>query len=327
MERKEKVLINFFCQICNNEENNSFYTVREMQFGTRDKFNYCECSKCGCLQLVNPPNDMSEYYPKNYFSFQKQKISSLKESLNIFRDKHVLGKKNLIGNILYKIYGAPTYTNWLINADVNFKSEILDVGCGAGELLYRMGNAGFKNAMGIDLFIDNNIHYKNDVHILKKSLFEIDSQFDFVMMHHSLEHMQDQHKVFKKIYSILKPKKTLLIRIPICSCFAWKNYRENWFALEAPRHFFIHSEKSIELLAEKHGFKIKSISYDSRNIQFWASIQYQKDIPLMDEKSYFINPKSSIFSDKEIKEFEKETKLLNENGGADLAVIYLERID
>ena len=190
-----------------------------------------------------------------------------------------------------------------------------------------MGNAGFKNAIGIDLFIDNDIYYKNGVHILKKNLFEIDKQFDFVMMHHSLEHLPDQHKVFKKLYSIIKSNKTLLIRIPICSSVAWKRYRENWFALEAPRHFYIHTEKSIELLADKHGFNIKNISYDSRSIQFWGSIQYQKDIPLMDVKSYFINPKESIFSDKKIKEFEEETKILNENGGADQAVIYLERID
>ncbi len=298
-----------------------------MQFGTRDEFNYCECSVCGCLQLVNPPDDISKYYPQNYFSFQQQKKSSLKEKLNVYRDKYVLSNKNLVGNILSKIYGAPTYTNWIVNAGVNFESEILDVGCGAGELLNRMGNAGFKNAMGIDLFIDNDIHYKNGVQILKKSLFEINSRFDFVMMHHSLEHLPDQHKVFKKLYNILKPKKTLLIRIPICSSVAWKRYRENWFALEAPRHYYIHSEKSIKFMADKHGFKIKNISYDSRSIQFWASIQYQKDIPLMDEKSYFVNPKESIFPDKEIKEFEEETKILNKNGGADQAVIYLERIN
>jgi len=327
LERKEKVLINISCRICNNEKDNSFYTVREMQFGTRDEFNYCECSNCGCLQLVNPPGDISKYYPQNYFSFHKQVKTSLKDKLNIYRDKHVLGKKNFIGNVLFKIYGAPTYTNWIINANVNFKSEILDVGCGAGELIYRMGNAGFKNTMGIDLFIDNDINYKNGVQIFKKSLYEIDREFDFVMMHHSIEHMPDQHKVFKKLHSILKPNKTLLIRMPICSSVAWKRYRENWFALEAPRHFYIHSEKSIEILANNHGFKIKNISYDSRSIQFWASIQYQKNISLMDEKSYFINPDASIFSDKEIKEFEKETKKLNENGGADQAVIYLERAD
>ncbi len=296
-----------------------------MQFGMRDKFIYFECSKCGCLQIINPPVDISKYYPENYFSFQKKTESSLKKKLNIFRDKHVLGRKNILGNILTKIYGKPTYTNWLINSKAGFEDKILDVGCGSGSLIYRIGNAGFMNVMGIDLFIDKDINYKNGVKVLKKSLFDLDEQFDFIMLHHSLEHMQDQNQVFEKLHNLLKPRKTLLIRIPICSSVAWHRFKENWFALEAPRHYFLHSEKSIELLAETHGFKIKNISYDSRSIQFWASIQYQKDIALMDEKSYFINPKESIFSDEEIKEFEEETKRLNENGGADQAVIYLER--
>lgn len=318
--------MDFSCRICNNERDNSFYTIREMQFGMKDEFDYCECSKCGCLQIVNPPKNISKYYPRNYFSFQKQKKSPLKEKLNIYRDKYVLGKKNLIGKIVSKIYGAPTYTNWLVNSKVKFEDKILDVGCGTGELLYRMGNAGFSKAMGIDKFIDKDIIYKNGVKILKKSLFELEEQFDFIMMHHSLEHLSDQHKVFEKLNNILTSKKTLLIRIPICSSVAWNQFRENWFALEAPRHYFLHTEKSIKLLADKHGFKIKNILYDSRSIQFWASIQYQKNIALMNDNSYFINPKESIFSDKEIKEFEEETKKLNEEGGADQAVIYLEKV-
>ena len=327
MEGEEKVLSNFYCLICNNEKDNSFYTVREMQFGMRDEFDYCECSQCGCLQIVNPPENVSKYYPENYFSFQNQKKSPLKDLLNSYRDKHVLGIENLIGKLLTRIYGVPTYTKWLKRSQINFNDKILDVGCGTGKLLYRMGKAGFATAIGIDKFIDKDIIYKSGVQILKRSLFELNQKFDFIMMHHSLEHMSDQHKVFEKLSSILKTNKFLLIRIPVCSSMAWKRYKENWFALEAPRHFFLHTEDSINLIAEQHGFKIKDISYDSRSIQFWASIQYQNDIALMDNNSYFINPAKSMFTENEIDEFEKQTQKLNNNGGADQAVIYLQKVD
>lgn len=327
MEGKEKVLMNYTCNICGNTENNSFYVVREMQFGTRDEFNYCQCSNCLCLQIIDPPKNLSDYYPENYFSFQKEKSSLLKENLNTQRDKYVFGQKNLIGKILYKIYGAPTYSHWLKNLNINFNSKILDVGCGRGSLLYRMGNAGFKNAAGIDPFINKSIEYKNGIKIYKKSLFELEEKNDLIMMHHSLEHLPEQNKTFEKLRELVNKNGSLLIRIPICSSKAWEKFRENWFALEAPRHFFVHSEKSINLIANKFGFKFKKITYDSRSIQFWASIQYQKDIPLMAENSYFINPKKSIFTKDEIIEFENETKRLNKFGGADQSVLYFERIN
>ncbi|MCL5029062.1 MAG: class I SAM-dependent methyltransferase [Bacteroidetes bacterium] len=315
----------FTCKICGNKEGNKFYTVREMQFGTRDEFVYCQCSSCECLQITNPPENLSKYYPKEYFSFQINKEKYLKEKLNIYRDRYALGINNFIGKFLYKKYGEPTYVGWLKNTEVNLNSKILDVGCGFGKLLFRMGNTGFKNLTGIDAFIERDIFYKNGVKIYKRNLSEIRDNYDLIMMHHSLEHLEDQHAVFKKLSSMLESGKHLLIRIPICSSFAWKTYKENWFALEAPRHLFNHSLKSLNILADKYEFEVVKTTYDSRSIQFWGSEQYKKDIPLMDERSYFVNPDKSIFTSEEMNEFENRTKQLNKDGEGDQAGFFLKR--
>jgi SAM-dependent methyltransferase len=238
MEKQKEVLTEFTCKICNNADGNKFYTVREMQFGTRDEFIYCKCSDCGCLQIVNPPDNLAKYYPLEYFSFKPFKEKYLKEKLNIYRDRYSFGINNLAGKILHKRFGDPTYISWLKNLNVNLESRILDVGCGSGKLLYRMSSMGFKNLLGIDNFIDADITYKNGVKIRKQNLAELRSRFDLIMMHHSLEHMEYQHSIFDKLSELLLPGKFLLIRIPVCSSFAWRSYRENWFALEAPRHFY-----------------------------------------------------------------------------------------
>ena len=99
----------FFCKICSNNSNNKKLKVREMYFGTREEFDYLECSYCGCLQLLNPPKDYSVHYPKDYFTFQQKHEGKIKSFLNRFRDKASMGKKNLLGNILYKKFGEPTY--------------------------------------------------------------------------------------------------------------------------------------------------------------------------------------------------------------------------
>lgn len=99
------------------------------------------------------------------------------------------------------------------------------------------------------------------------------------MMHHVLEHMDRQIEELKFCYGLLKPKGCLLVRIPIANK-AWEIFRENWLPLDAPRHFFIHTLKSFNILAEKTGFKIKKTIFDSTDFQFLGSKLYQKDIPL-----------------------------------------------
>ncbi len=316
----------YFCKICGNKEANQFYNVREMQFGTRDKFIYCQCSSCGCLQLTNPPTDLSIYYPDKYFSFQLPKEKYIKKKLNVYRDRYSFGIPSFIGKILFSKYGSPTYINWLNEMNVTLSSLILDVGSGNGKLLYRMGNTGFSNLTGIDAFIEKDIIYANGVKIFKKNLFEINEKYDLIMLHHSLEHMEDQHAVFKKLSSMLDHGRFLFIRIPICSSFAWEYYKENWFALEAPRHFYNHSLKSLNYLAEKYGFAVKKIIYDSRSIQLYGSEQYKQNIPLMDDRSYFVNPNNSIFTHVQMEEYKKETNRLNETGRGDQAGFFLVKL-
>ena len=52
-----------------------------------------------------------------------------------------------------------------------------------------------------------------------------------------------------------------------------------------------------------------------------------KNISLMDERSYYINPKKSIFTRNQIDEFEKQVVELNKNEEGDQAEFYLQKIN
>jgi SAM-dependent methyltransferase len=315
------------CKICSNENGNKTLKVREMYFGTREVFNYLECSDCGCLQLLNPPNDYSKHYPKDYFTFKQQHEGKFKSWLNRFRDRASMGEKSLLGNLLLKKFGSPVYVERMKIAGVALNDSILDVGCGQGILLHKMKESGFENVIGIDPFIDETIPYKNGLIILKKDFSDMDGLYDLVMYNHSFEHMENPFEVMKKSNELLKLNKTLLIRIPVADSFAFNHYKENWCSLDAPRHLYLHTKKSIEILAKSSGFEIKKINYDSRSWQLWGSEQYSKNISLMDERSYYINPKKSIFTEKEIDEFEKRTIEFNRDGKGDQAEFYLQKIN
>lgn len=310
------------CSVCSLKANHSIINAKEMMFGYKDYFNYFMCSNCECLQIEKIPENISTYYPDNYYSFQKNKYQWIINYLRKKRDLHVFGKKNILGYILMKRIGLPKYKKWLDKMEITQHKAILDVGCGAGNLLQEMADAGFNKLCGIDLFIKSEI-VKKGFSIYKKEIFDLTGKFDLVMMHHVFEHMDNPLKVLKKIYSLLNQNSYLLIRIPILSAIIWPLYKEDWVQLDAPRHFFLHSAKSIGILAEFAGFEVKLIEHDSTGFQFWGSIQYQNDIPLFSQKSYLINKRKSIFSREEIKVFDKKAIELNTNKQGDQACFYL----
>jgi len=256
------------CKICNNSENNNIFLINEMQFGYFDKFKYMECSKCGCLQLIDIPDDLSKYYPQNYFSLSVDEAKNPKDFMQILIRKLTIyyysNRNKLIIKLIYFMFPELfTLTITKENMGFLFNCKILDVGCGAGSLLYTLKLAGFNNLYGIDPYINENISYDNKIYIYKSDILAHNDMYDIIMLNHSLEHIVEQEKTMNKIYSLLNKNGICIIRIPTVSCYSWFKYKEYFYHLDAPRHIFIHSIKSIKLLCLKCGFKIKSINYDS----------------------------------------------------------------
>ncbi|MHA1195490.1 MAG: methyltransferase domain-containing protein [Promethearchaeota archaeon] len=98
------------------------------------------------------------------------------------------------------------------------------------------------------------------------------------MFHHSLDHIFDQHFIFRRIFELLDDNGICIIRIPTVSSFAWKYYGANWVQIDAPRHFYLHSVKSINFISQKYNLNIFKIIYDSKDFQFWGSEQYIRNI-------------------------------------------------
>jgi 2-polyprenyl-3-methyl-5-hydroxy-6-metoxy-1,4-benzoquinol methylase len=314
------------CKICGNSKNNKLYEVKEMMFGFRDIFDYYECSECGCLQISEFPQNISKYYPSNYYSFQKLKSpNNLKKFLIKKRNCFFLNKSGILGYFLINIF-PPPYLYSVIKECVNSNSRILDVGCGHAEFLKSLGDDGFKSLIGADPFIEEDISYPNGVEVVKKYISELDGKFDLILFNHSFEHIPDPNETMNSVYNLLSEEGICIIRIPTVSSFSWKQYNVNWVQLDAPRHLFLYSIDSIKLLASKSGLVLKKFFYDSTDFQFWGSEQYINDIPLISDNSYNVNPTKSIFSKKEIKLFKMKAEQLNSNKLGDQVTLYFAKM-
>lgn len=262
---------------------------------------------------------MERYYPSEYYSFNEPAFPSQLNWFNSFLKRSLIrfymGYSDPVGFIISLKLPHPFH--WIRKKEIDFNSRILDVGTGSGRKLLSMARSGFKNLTGIDPYIKKDIIYENGVRIFKKDISEAEGEYDYITLHHSFEHMPNPAEVVQHIDRLLDKDGTAVIRIPVGDCHAWKKYGEFWVGLDAPRHFFIHTIKSIEILIEKTSLFLDEVIFDSSAHQFIMSEKYMNGLTLFEHDNQF--------SKKEIRNFEKEAELLNKNKQGDTACFYLKK--
>ncbi len=300
-----------------------------MLFGSRKEFTYFLCSACHCLQIAEIPKDMSPYYPDEYYSFEpnieryfRNPISNM---IRRWRDQYIVFKKGLIGSWLNEKFKNPDLALKTKALNLTTESRVLDVGCGAGFHLYQLRNIGLRHLLGIDPFIRQDIRYSNGLEIKKQELFQVKASWDVIMFQDSFEHMSDPRQIMQQVAERLFEKGRCLMSLPLSSSFAWKTYGADWVQLDAPRHFFLHSKKSLEILGNQAGMKIIDFFYNSTAFQFWGSEQYRQDIALISEKSYAKNPEKSLFTSQMISAYQKKAAKLNDEGEGDNVIVVFEK--
>jgi SAM-dependent methyltransferase len=307
------------CRICNTNADHPAYTVREMMMGTGERFIYFQCAHCHCLQIAEFPPEMAKYYPANYYSFSttsrdKTKNWVLKWARRIRNTSSVYEKG--FGNRLIRTLFPNKKLLSLLRLGLDRASRILDVGCGSGWRLYALRESGFHNTFGIDPYLENDLTYENGLQILKKTVHEMDGLWDVVMFHHSLEHMPDQVATLRAASGLLGPGGTCLIRVPVASSYAWEHYREHWYQIDAPRHFYLHSYESMTLLAEQCGLALQSSECDSTLDQFRISEMYKRGLRTFKEAGFTRSLNN---------EWKRRAAELNRERQGDQAVFYFKK--
>jgi 2-polyprenyl-3-methyl-5-hydroxy-6-metoxy-1,4-benzoquinol methylase len=273
------------CKVCDKEIISSPVVLHEMMFNTGELFTYYHCESCNSLQIENIPKDLTKYYTDNYYSFQIPQSLAFRKAIK-YKVIRVLSaiKGDFFSHPFFLKYGL-TYN------DRNKK--ILDVGCGQGKLLFELEKYGFMNLNGLDPYI-NMDYSRGKVKIHKKEINELHGSYDIIMSHHSMEHFSNPNMLFGSVKRLLKADGQFILRIPIFPNYIWEKYKTYWIQLDPPRHLFIFSVEAIELLCNKIGLEIISVSYDSEpwslaSTEYCLSgkshIEFENNISISDEQN------------------------------------------
>jgi len=278
------------CAICNNTAGNTVFSFRDLHFGTNVYYKYFQCVKCQCLQKCSTDENHVQYYPDNYYSYARDDrlsfSSKVKWMTRDIRNEYYRNGKGVIGNWIHIV--LPSMSVAMIErANPEKSMKILDVGCGSDALMLQyLSSQGFVNVFGVDPYITHDINIGQAI-ILKKRVQDIQDKFDIITLNHSFEHMVDQYEVLSHCKKILTENGRIILRIPTVSSYAWESFKEYWPNLDAPRHLFLHSDKSIKLLINTCGLKVEKNINDSTAFQFWGAELYKKGFALHQKTPFF----------------------------------------
>lgn len=254
------------CVACRSDRTRGRHAVPEAMFRTGDSFTYRECDSCGSLQIDTVPPDLVAHYDSDrYYSFAEPRL----RRRWLRRTPARLALR--LNTELYLQTGVGRGPSWARRAGIRPDDHILDIGCGQGGSLLLLHVLGYRHLLGADPFLDTSKEVAPGVQVLKATHKELEGRYDWVMMHHSFEHVADPRALLASVQRMLTSDGRVLIRMPVTGGWAWRNYRENWVQLDAPRHLVLYTVDGFRRIAEECGFLLDDVFYDSGAFQFWGS--------------------------------------------------------
>ena len=231
--------------------------------GAPGTFSVDVCRSCGAGWTQPPASEeeLDDFYPHSYSAHRLQE--------GLLRSVQELGQRLMLNRALAR---PPL----LALSDVP-TGDLLDVGCGRGDLGAALVNRGWR-VVGIDPSpaacaiaesrgLGTHIGTLESVTLAKQS-------FDAVVMNHSLEHVVNPLRDIAHAYQLLRPGGLIVVSVPNFASWQRVLFVSKWFPLDLPRHRTHFTPRSLHLALEREGFEILGLQSTSDSAALVATLQY-----------------------------------------------------
>jgi len=198
---------------------------------TRKKFHYYKCDQCGLVFMDSPPSDMSPFYAGGY-----DPIPATAADLRLI----AAGEKYRTEPLLkHKTRG-----------------RCLEIGPWRGVICANMKDAGFDvTAIEMDTNCVAFLRDQLGVQAIQstdpaETMKSLQPGFDTIIAWHSLEHLPRAWQVIEQASRLLAPGGILLLAMPNPNSYEFSVLKSMWMHLDAPRHIYLFSIKTLVNLCE-----------------------------------------------------------------------------
>ena len=158
------------------------------------------------------------------------------------------------------------------------KGKILDIGCGSGDTLAILKEIGW-DAYGLDIDAQaiKAAHSRGLTNVKLGTYKDLkkypDNFFDVIRLYHVIEHLDDSGMCLTLIYKKLKKGGKVIIGTPNAASLVARIFKGYWYNLDAPRHLYLFSPKTLTMLMRKNKCESRVIEFSSAG-GWVGSMQY-----------------------------------------------------
>jgi spore maturation protein CgeB len=239
------------CPLCNSEDSKIIYS-------RHDALEIATCLSCSFRFVQPQPSqiELNRFYHEGYFSGNRD----FHQGSNYFDAR----KKSI---------DSEQVTGWQFlkeNADLAGK-RVLDLGCADGAVLVLAQQYGASRVCGIEVSTEAARYGREryGVEILEVSADALPfapQTFDIITAFDLIEHVREPLQLFQSVYQILESGGLFIGGCPDMGCFddwggKWKGIFQNM------EHLSYFDRQTLTTIAEKIGFKTRSIEYSGFPLQ------------------------------------------------------------
>ena len=235
------------CPICKAETIQPAFSARDFTV-TKEDFSIWKCDNCTGMftQDVPAQETIGKYYQsENYISHSDTQKGFINQMYHRIRKRTLVKKMKLV------------------EKESGLKDgNILDVGCGTGAFLNTMQQSGWKiTGLEPDEGARKTAQSLYNIQPLaSQKIFELlPGTFNAVTMWHVMEHVHQLHEYVAQLKKIITSEGSIFIAVPNYTSYDAAAYKAYWAAYDVPRHLYHFSPKSMSVLMEMHGMKVKKI--------------------------------------------------------------------
>lgn len=301
------------CPLCNERRRNTLYKgLKDLLFGAPGEWTLNQCTGCGLVYLDPRPamNDMDKAYtasyshrksakPSNGLTLPEQLMSKVKSVIMLdyltnsygYKANPSLWKRMITFPFTASPYLREQAAYSVMKLPFTPGGRLLDIGCGVGKFIELMSDMGWK-AEGLDtdpVVVQNCKGRGLSVRegTLEKQGYP-DNYFDAITLKHVVEHVYDPVCLLKECHRILKPGGKLVLMTPNLESLGHKKFKQFWIGLDAPRHLFLFTAKTLSQAIQRAGLKLIHLSSTGRISEFNWLVSYH--LKKYNKNVYFSKP-------------------------------------